>query len=152
MTDADRYLEDVHPGEASTGGPILVTEEEIVAFGRAYDPQPFHTDAAAAAAGPFGSLIASGWHVAALIMKQLVDSRPYGNTPLLGMGVEELRWLHPVRPGDRLMVRREILSTARSSSKPDRGVVRTRVDVTNQSGRTVMALTTVTQMPARNAC
>jgi acyl dehydratase len=152
MTEADRYLEDVHPGEASTGGPILVTEEEIVAFGRAYDPQPFHTDAAAAAAGPFGSLIASGWHVAALIMKQLVDSRPYGNTPLLGMGVEELRWLHPVRPGDRLMVRREILSTARSSSKPDRGVVRTRVDVTNQSGRTVMALTTVTQMPARNAC
>jgi len=152
MTEADRYLEDVHPGEASTGGPILVTEEEIVAFGRAYDPQPFHTDAAAAAAGPFGSLIASGWHVAALIMKQLVDSRPYGNTPLLGMGVEELRWLHPVRPGDRLMVRREILSTTRSSSKPDRGVVRTRVDVTNQSGRTVMALTTVTQMPARNAC
>jgi acyl dehydratase len=149
MPGQDRFLEDVVPGETSEAGPVVITEAEIIAFGRAYDPQPFHTDPVSAAAGPFGSLIASGWHVASVVMRQAVESRPYGNTPLLGMGVDELRWLHPVRPGDSLMIRREILSVTRSTSKPDRGMVKTRVEVSNQSGRTVMTFTTLTQMPAR---
>ncbi len=146
---ADRFLEDVSPGEVDIGGPTLITADDIIAFGKAYDPQPFHTDPEAAAAGPFGSLIASGWHVAALVMRQIVDAAPYGATPLLGMGIDELRWLAPVRPGDSLTARREITSVKRSASKPDRGMVKTRVDVTNQAGVTVMTMTTLTQMPAR---
>jgi acyl dehydratase len=146
----DRFLEDVAEGEVSVDGPVVITAEEIIAFGKAYDPQPFHTDEAAAAAGPFGSLIASGWHVAALVMRQIVAAAPYGGTPILGMGVDELRWLHPVRPGDRLSIRREIVSVKRSVSKPDRGVIRTRIEVTNQAGAAVMTMTTMSQMPARS--
>jgi acyl dehydratase len=145
----DRFLEDVAEGEVSVDGPVEITEEEIVNFGKAYDPQPFHTDAAAAAEGPFGSLIASGWHLAALVMRQIVEAAPYGSTPILGMGLDELRWLHPVRPGDTLRIRREIVGVKRSASKPDRGVIKTRIEVTNQAGATVMTMTTLTQMPAR---
>ncbi len=149
MARVDRFLEDVAPGEISVGGPATITAEAIIAFGKTYDPQPFHTDPAAAAAGPFGSLIASGWHLAALVMRQIVDAAPYGATPILGMGVDELRWLAPVRPGDSLTARCEIMSVKRSASKPDRGVVKTRIDVTNQAGVTVMTMTTLTQIPAR---
>lgn len=149
LANMDRFLEDVSPGEVEVGGPTTITAAEIIAFGKAYDPQPFHTDPAAAKAGPFGSIIASGWHVAALVMRQIVDSAPYGATPILGMGIDELRWLAPVRPGDSLTARREITSVKRSASKPDRGVVKTRIDVTNQAGVTVMSMTTLTQMPAR---
>jgi len=149
LANMDRFLEDVAPGEVGVGGPTTITADEIIAFGKAYDPQPFHTDPAAAAAGPFGSIIASGWHVAALVMRQIVDAAPYGATPILGMGIDELRWLAPVRPGDSLTARREITSVKRSASRPDRGVVKTRIDVTNQAGVTVMSMTTLTQMPAR---
>ncbi len=146
----DRFLEDVAVGEVAVDGPVVVSAEEIVAFGMAYDPQPFHTDAVAAGAGPFGSLIASGWHLAALVMRQIVDAAPYGGTPILGMGLDELRWLHPVRPGDSLAIRREIVGMKRSVSKPDRGVIRTRIEVTNQLGVMVMTMTTLSQMPARS--
>ncbi len=149
MSNPDKYLEDVSVGDILAGPPIEVTEAEVVAFGRAYDPQPFHTDAVAARDGAFGGLIASGWHVAALVMRQLVEMRPYGATPMLGMGIDELRWLHPVRPGDRLEVRREVVAVTRSRSKPDRGVVRTAVIVTNQDAVTVMTMIGVGQMPAR---
>jgi acyl dehydratase len=83
-------------------------------------------------------------------MRQIVAAAPYGGTPILGMGVDELRWLHPVRPGDRLSIRREIVSVKRSVSKPDRGVIRTRIEVTNQAGAAVMTMTTMSQMPARS--
>ena len=147
---AARFLEDVPVGEVSVGAPIAITAEEIVAFGTAYDPQSFHTDPEAVV-GPFGGLVASGWHVAALAMKQWVETRPYGTTPLVGMGVDELRWLRPVRAGDVLTVRREIVASTRSTSKPDRGVLRTAVAITNQDGATVMRFVTITQMPARAA-
>jgi acyl dehydratase len=149
MSNPDRYLEDVPVGEVTIGPPITISEAEIISFGRAYDPQPFHTDPVAAASSQFGSLIASGWHVAALAMKQLVESRPYGATPVLGMGVDELRWLHPVRPGDRLTVRREIVSSKRSTSRPDRGVLKAMVEITNQQGVTVMRFTSIAQVPTR---
>ena len=149
MSNPDKYLEDISVGDILAGPPIEVTEAEVVAFGRAYDPQPFHTDAVAARDGAFGGLIASGWHVAALVMRQLVEMRPYGATPMLGMGIDELRWLHPVRPGDRLEVRREVVAVTRSRSKPDWGVVRTAVIVTNQDAVTVMTMIGVGQMPAR---
>ena len=149
MFNPDKYLEDVSVGDVLTGPAIEIAEAEVVAFGRAYDPQPFHTDAVAARDGAFGGLIASGWHVAALLMRQLVEMRPYGATPMLGMGIDELRWLHPVRPGDRLEVRREVVAVTRSRSKPDRGVVRTVVAVTNQDGVKVMTMIGLGQIPAR---
>jgi acyl dehydratase len=149
VANPDRYFEDVPVGDVWTGEPILITEADIVAFASAYDPQPMHTDPAAAAAGSFGTLIASGWHVLALIMKPFVEAAPFGSTPILGMGVDEIRWHQPVRPGDRLTVRREVVSMKQSSSKPDRGVLRTLVEVTNQSGVKVMSLYTISQMPTR---
>ena len=151
MSHADKYLEDLTVGDSWAGGPIVMHEDDIIAFGRAYDPQLFHTDPEAAKAGPFGSLIASGWHVAAVIMRQLVDSKPFGSTPLVGMGVDELRWLHPVRPGDCLMVKREITSLKRSRSKPDRGVMQIATTVTNQDGVSVMRFLTLAQVPSRPA-
>ena len=149
MPHPDKYLEDIAVGDVLTGPAIAVTEADVIAFGRAYDPQPFHTDPDAAKGGAFGGLIASGWHVAALVMRQLVEQRPYGSTPMLGMGVDELRWLRPVRPGDRLEVRREVVAVTRSKSRPDRGVVRTALVVTNQDGATVMTMVGLGQMPAR---
>lgn len=142
------YLEDLKAGSVWQGAPIPVTADDIISFGRAYDPQPFHTDPVAAASGPFGALVASGWFLAARIMRQFVESNPLGSTPLIGMGVDDLRWLKPVRAGDVLTVRREILEARRSATKPDRGIVRTLVEVRNQRGEIVMKLTTITQVPA----
>ena len=149
MATADRFFEDVHVGDVWTGEPIPILEEDVVTFARMYDPQAMHTDPVAAAAGPFGSLIASGWHVLALIMKQFAETKPYGATQILGMGVDELRWLQPIRPGDRLTVRREVISAKQSMSKPDRGILKTMVEVTNQHGAKVMGFYTITQMPTR---
>lgn len=147
-----RYLEDLAVGERWTSpAPILVTAEEIIAFGRAFDPQPFHTDPELAKAGPAGGLIASGWHTAALAMRANVESRPFGDTPQLGLGVDELRWLKPVRPGDRLTVEREILAVIPSKTKPDRGTVRTRVLVRNQDSHPVLTYQALIQLPRRPA-
>jgi acyl dehydratase len=148
-SNPDKFLEDVAVGDARTTGPVEVTQEAIIAFARDYDPQPFHIDPAAAAASPFGGLIASGWHVAGMAMRQFVDQRPFGGTPVLGMGVDELRWLLPVRPGDRLAFHWEVVEVKRSASKPDRGMVRTKTTVTNQAGAKVMTYTSLAQMPAR---
>ena len=150
MTERNRYLEDVPVGEVWIGAPIPIHEEDVIAFARDYDPQFFHTDPQAAISGPFGGLIASGWHIAGLAMRQFVDARVYGSTPLVGMGIDELRWLKPVRPGDVLTVRREIVLSKRSRGKPDRGVLKTLVEITNQSGIQVMRFYVLTQMPARS--
>ena len=148
MTTRDLYLDDLKVGDVTSGGPIVVEEADVIAFGRTYDPQPMHTDPQTAAEGPFGGLIASGWHVAALLMREFVLARPWGSTPLVGMGVDELRWLHPVRPGDVLGVRREVVEITRSATKP-RGVVKSRAQVTNQHGVVVMTMTTLALMPVR---
>ena len=86
---------------------VTITEEDIVEFARRYDPQPMHMDPAAAAKGPHGTVIASGWHIAALTLKVFVEAGGYGDTPVLGLGNDELRWNKVVRPGDRLTVKRE---------------------------------------------
>lgn len=145
----DRYWDDLRVGESWTSAPFPVSAEEIVAFGRAYDPQPMHTDAEAAAQGRFGGLIASGWHVAALAMRAFVGVKPFGETPILGIGIDQLRWLKPVRPGDMLTARREVIELKRSESKPDRGTIRTRATVFDQNGEAVMTLEVLTQMPLR---
>lgn len=143
------YLDDLKVGDAWDGGPIVFTEDAIIAFARAYDPQPMHTDPASAAHGRFGGIIASGWHVAALVMRDFVDKRPFGDTPLLGLSVDQLQWRKAVRPGDTLTIRRELLAIEKSKSKPDRGTIQMKMTVTNQDGDVVMSFLNLIQMPAR---
>ncbi len=115
-------------------GSFSLSEAEIIAFAKEYDPQPFHVDPVAAKDGPFGGLIASGWHTTSMMMRQLVDHYVSPESSLGAAGVDELRWPKPVRPGDTLHVRATVLEARRSGSKPDRGIVKTLTELTN-SGR-----------------
>lgn len=135
---AERYFEDYHVGMVDEFGAVKVTAEDIVAFAKRYDPQPMHIDPEAAARGRFGGLIASGWHTAALIMPLFVEHYLSKVATLPSPGIDELRWVRPVRPGDTLRVRITVTEARRSQSKPDRGVVRCLVEVLNQSGEIVM--------------
>jgi acyl dehydratase len=137
---ADRHFEDFVPGQVSEFGPIVIDETDVVAFARRYDPQPVHIDRDAATAGPFGGLIASGWHTASLVMRILVEHYLARGAALASPGVDELRWLQPVRPGDVLRVRVTVLEARRSRSKPDRGLVRTRIETLNQDDAVVMSM------------
>ena len=128
------------PGLVSEFGPIPVDEADVIAFARRYDPQPVHIDPEVAAAGPFGGLIASGWHTASLVMRILVEHYLARGAALASPGVDELRWLQPVRPGDVLRVRVTVLEARRSRSKPDRGLVRTRIETLNQDDAVVMSM------------
>jgi acyl dehydratase len=145
------YLDDVKVGDVFAGGPITLGEADIIRFAKEYDPQPMHIDPAGAAKGRFGGLIASGWHVASLVMRDFVETKPFGDTPLLGIRIDELQWLRPVRPGDTLTIKREIIEIERSKSKPDRGKVRMRMTATNQNGEVAMTFVNLMQMPARTA-
>ncbi len=149
--DKPRYLEDFQVGERWVSSPTTITEEEMVAYGLANDPQPMHTNPELAKSGPFGGLIASGWQIAALSMRVFVQSGGYGKTPVIGMGIDELRWRKPVRPGDVLTVEREVVEIIRSESQPDRGTIRTQVSVRNQLGEVVMTLLTLGRVPVRPA-
>jgi acyl dehydratase len=146
-----RHFEDYATGLSVEYGPIAVDEADIVAFGRQFDPQPFHVDRQQAANGPFGGVIASGWHTASLMMRLLVDHFLPRKAGLASPGVDELRWLAPVRPGDQLSVRIRVTEARRSRSKPDRGVVQTDNQVVNQRGEIVMTVKTMTMMRCRSA-
>ncbi|NEK56285.1 MaoC family dehydratase [Geodermatophilus sabuli] len=137
---ADRWFEDYVPGTTSEFGRLRVTADDVVDFGRRFDPQPFHVDAEAAAAGPFGGLIASGWHTCALMMRLLADEYLSPVSSLGSPGVDELRWLAPVRPGDELTLRTTVAEARLSRSKPDRGLVRTRVELLDQGGTVVLSM------------
>lgn len=136
----ERWFEDYVVGTTSDHGPVRVDEAEVLDFGRRFDPQPFHVDRAAAAAGPFGGLIASGWHTCALMMKLLAEDYLSPVSSLGSPGVDELRWLQPVRPGDELILRTTVDSARVSRSKPDRGIVRTQVELINQDRTAVLSL------------
>ncbi len=136
----ERYFQDYVPGTTSEHGPILVEEAEVLDFARRFDPQPFHVDAEAAAAGPFGSLIASGWHSCALMMRLLAQEYLSPASSLGSPGMDELRWIRPVRPGDVLTLRATVRNARLSRSKPDRGLVTTGVELVNQSGDVVLTL------------
>jgi len=136
---AERYFEDYHVGMVSEFGDIPVTAAEIVAFAARYDPQPMHVDATSADKGPFGGLIASGWHTAALVMSLFVEHYLSKVATLPSPGIDELRWVRPVRPADRLRVRVTVTEANRSRSKPDRGMVRSLVEVLNQDRNLVMS-------------
>ena len=136
----ERYFEDFEAGHVFELGSRTVTTEEIVAFAREWDPQPFHTNEEAAADSVFGGLIASGWHTGAMWMRLYVDALLGGAASLGSPGIEELRWLAPVRPGDTLHARLTVLEATPSERRPDRGTVRSRAEMVNQDGVTVMAM------------
>jgi acyl dehydratase len=145
----NRYLEDVSVGDRFPAGSVEVTEADSLAFARAYDPQPMHLDAEAAARTRFKGLIASGWHTAALVMSRVALARPLGDTEVLGMGVENLRWHLPVRPGDTLDVDMEVVSVAPSESNPRYGIVKFLITTRNQRGETVMTHSPICWVPRR---
>jgi acyl dehydratase len=144
-----RYFEDYPPGAVFEGGTITVNESDIVDFARRYDPQTMHTDPAAAAHGFFGGLIASGWHTAALMMRLFAAHFLSPASSLASPGIDELRWLRPVRPGDVLSLRVTVTEARRSRSKPDQGVVRSFVEVLNQNGAAVMSLKPISLIRCR---
>ena len=147
-TKPGRYFEDYPVGAVYAGGPIAVSEQDILDFARRYDPQPMHVDKAAAEAGQFHGLIASGWHTGSLMMQMLAKHFvPEGN--LASPGLDELRWLLPVRRDDRLSLRATVESARRSRSKPDQGIVTSLVEVLNQNGEIVMSLKPVSLMRCR---
>ena len=136
----DHYFDDFEPGQVYELGSTVVTEDEIVAFARQFDPQPFHLDPEAAKDSVFGGLIASGWHTSAMWMRLYVDSLLGGASGQGSSGIEELRWLAPVRPGDTLSGRLTVLEVTSSESHPGRGTIRIRGEMVNQDGVTVMSM------------
>src|SRR5262245_60291108 len=135
-----RYLEDIAIGDRFVTPSVHVSEADAIAFATEYDPQPMHTDASAAAAGPLRGLSGSGWHTTALVMRLIVDARPLDGDPLLGLGVDELRWPNPVRPGDTITAGIEVVSITPSRSRPTFGVVRIHVTARNQNGDIVLSM------------
>ncbi|SEH44227.1 MaoC family dehydratase [Magnetospirillum fulvum] len=149
-TPADnRYFEDYLPGSVHRCGEIAVEEDEVLAFARRFDPQSFHVDPEAAAQGPFGGLIASGWHTAGLMMRLLAEHYLSSVASLASPGIDHLRWLRPVRPGDDLAVTVTVLEAVASRSKPDRGIVTSAIEVVNQHGEPVMTMKAVNMIMRR---
>lgn len=134
------YWEDLEVGSEIRYGGHVVTEAEIIEFGREFDPQPFHVDPEAAAAGPYGGLIASGWQTAALCMRMMVDNLLSRTVSLGSPGVDSLRWKQPVRAGDTLSVHTTVLDRRASKSRPEMGFVKNRFEVFNQHGEVVMEM------------
>ena len=146
-----RYFEDYSSGATYDCGEVSVDEAEILSFAKSFDPQPMHVDLDAAARGPFGGVIASGWHTAALVMRQLVDHYLSAEAGLASPGIDKLRWPSPVRPGDTLRVHVTVLEARRSQSKPDRGILRTLIQAENQDGEPVMRATSINFIRVRPA-
>jgi acyl dehydratase len=147
----DRWFEDYVVGTRAEHGSIRVDEDELVEFGRRFDPQPFHVDRESAASGPYGGLIASGWHTCALMMRLLAREYLSPVSSLGSPGVDELRWIRPVRPGDELSLRTTVQEARLSRSKPDRGLVRTEVELVGSSGDVVLRLLAMNLVRTRPA-
>ena len=145
----ERYLEDFAAGQVFNTGRLRVEREQIIDFAQKFDPQPFHLDEAAALKSPFGGLAASGWHTAGMTMRLMVEGefKPAGG--ILGVGFDELSWTRPVRPGDELHAKSEIVEVRPSKSKPDRGMIRVRTTTYNQNDEPVMAFTGNLLVPRR---
>lgn len=137
----DRWFEDYVPGSTCEFGHVSLTEDEIVAFARLYDPQAIHTDPAWASTGPFGGLIASGMQTIAATMRLFVDHYISRVASLASPGLDEVRFVRPVRPGDSLRLRVTIDKARLSASKPDRGLVHTFSEVLNQDDDVVLSFT-----------
>lgn len=136
----ERYFEDYKVGESFEYGDYTVTEEEIIEFASRYDPQSFHVDPVAARESVFGGLIASGWMTGSVMMRMAVDHLISPVSSMGSPGIDQLRWLRPVRPGDRLRVRATVLASKRSQTKPDRGVIELLQEAINQDDEVVMSI------------
>ena len=134
------YFDDFRVGQVFDMGPHHVSKEEIIGFAEKYDPQPFHIDEAAAKQTMFDGLIASGWHTASICMRMSVDGLIGMAASLGSPGVDETRWLKPVRPGDDLRLRIEVLEVTPSRSRPDRGTIRILWTMTNQKQEAVLTM------------
>ena len=137
------YWEDFYPGQVLETGGLSLSVEEIIEFARKYDPQPFHIDSEKAKQTYFGGLIASGWQTASLCMRMICDLYLLEAASLGSPGVDELRWVKPVRPGDTLHLKVTVLETRASASRPDMGTMRARSEVCNQHGELVMHMSGV---------
>jgi acyl dehydratase len=146
-----QYFEDIPVGQKHAFGSYQVTREEVLEFARKYDPQPFHLDDDAAAKTHFGRLSASGWHTCAMTMTMLVENLKLGNQAGLGSpGVDELRWLKPVYPGDTLRAETEVLEKRRSTSRREMGIFRSRVKVFNQNQEPVLSMISIGLVAVRD--
>ena len=146
-----RYLEDFAAGQTFHSGRLRISRDEIKAFAVQFDPQPFHLNEEAAKGTMFQGLVASGWHTAALTMRLLVESeiRPAGG--LVGAGFDELRWPRPVRPGDELHIKSEVLEVRPSKSRPEQGMIKVRVTTLNQNDEPVQIFVANLVAPLRQS-
>jgi acyl dehydratase len=142
------WFDDLKLGMRFKSAVVTVSKEDILRFAREFDPQPFHLDEEAAKDTILNGLAASGWHTAALAMKLAITARPFGSHPLFGAGVDELRWLKPVRPGDSLHLEGEVVELVPSRSKPQ-GVARIKWTAYNQDGEAVYTFTPIAIVPRR---
>jgi acyl dehydratase len=133
-----RYWDDIKEGDVVELGSQTLDKERMIAFAREFDPQPFHTDEKAAEGSIYGGLIASGWLTGSTLMRLFYEGFLKDTASMGSPGIDELRWLKPVRPGDTLSARLIMLETTASRSKPDRGLVHSRMEVRNQHGEIVM--------------
>ena len=145
------YFEDLAPGQVYALGQRTLDRNEIVAFAQDWDPQPFHLDEEAAAASIYGGLIASGWHTVCVFMRLFADGLLRRAAALGSPGVDEVRWLRPVRPRDTLEARLEIVEVTPSRSRPDRGSVRIRCLMTNQDDDEVLTMQAILLFRRRQA-
>jgi len=144
------WFDDLKLGMSFKSGETTVTREDIKRFASEFDPQPFHLDEAAAEKTAFKGLAASGWHTAAIAMNLAVQIRPFGPHPLLGLGVDDLRWMMPVRPGDVLHLEGEVVELIPSRTKPQ-GIARIKWTAYNQRGEAVYTFTPIGIVPRRPA-
>lgn len=145
----DRYFEDYTVGATYICGTFTMTEDEIIQFATLYDPQMMHIDRDLAARGPFGEIIASGWHTIAKTMRLVVENfLPHNG--LAAPGVDEVRWLRPVRPGDTLTLHATIQDARLSRTKPDRGLLHILLELLNQHGEVVLSLKPMNLARVRN--
>ncbi len=136
-----RYFEEFHIGDTfDLGRTAPVTADEIITFARQFDPQPFHLDAEAAKRSAFGQLVASGWHTVSLLMRLLVDGLINQTISMGSPGVDEIRWLRPLRPGDMLHARFIVLEATPSKSRPTMGIIRSKIEAFNQDDELVMTM------------
>ncbi|WP_254764347.1 MaoC family dehydratase [Natrinema marinum] len=145
-----RYYEDIEVGETNEFGEYHVTKAEIIEFAEQYDPQPFHVDEDAAEESAFGELVASGWHTAAMCMRMLVDGPIQDRASMGARGVDELRWKQPVKPGDTLSIRTEVIDKRVSESDPRRGYVDSRLQGVTQDGDVVISWIGLGMIARRN--
>jgi acyl dehydratase len=149
---SERYFEDFVVGQVhKPSGRVRVEKDEIIAFAKQFDPQPFHLDEEAARKSIFGRLVASGWHTAALTMRLIAGSEYRAATGTIGLGFDGLRWPIPVHPGDELRIESEVLEMRTSKSRPDRGLLKIRTRTFNQDGEVVQELIANAMVPRRPA-